>query len=72
MTTYYYMRISTKESTDKQSFARQNKALKRYAEENELTYNDRYVYKDDTTGSTFNRVQWIELENNVRDRKSVV
>lgn len=72
MTTYYYMRISTKESTDKQSFARQNKALKRYAEENELTYNDRYVYKDDTTGSTFNRVQWIELENNVREGDTIV
>lgn len=72
MTTYYYMRISTKESTDKQSFARQNKALKRYAEEHNLTYNDRYVYKDDTTGSTFNRTQWIELENNVRQGDTII
>ena len=39
MTTYYYMRISTKEASDKQSYTRQDKALKRYAEENKLTYN---------------------------------
>lgn len=72
MTTYYYMRISTKESTDKQSFTRQDKALKRYAEENNLIYNDRYVYKDDTTGSTFNRTQWLELEKNVREGDTIV
>lgn len=72
MTTYYYMRISTRESTDKQSFTRQNKALKRYAQENNLIYNDRYVYKDDTTGSTFNRTQWLELEKNVREGDTIV
>jgi DNA invertase Pin-like site-specific DNA recombinase len=72
MTTYYYMRISTKEASDKQSYTRQDKALKRYAEENKLTYNERYVYKDDTTGSTFNRVQWKELESNLKEGDTIV
>ena len=72
MTTYYYMRISTKEASDKQSYTRQDKALKRYAEENKLTYNERYVYKDDTTGSTFNRVQWKELESNLKEGHTIV
>ena len=35
--TYFYMRISTKESADKQSFQRQKKSLERYANENELS-----------------------------------
>lgn len=72
MTTYYYMRISTKEASDKQSYTRQDKALKRYAEENKLTYNERYVYKDDTTGSTFNRAQWKELESNLKEGDTIV
>ena len=37
--TYFYMRISTKESSDKQSFQRQYKALEKYANENNLRFN---------------------------------
>lgn len=55
MATYFYMRISTKEVSDKQSFARQNKALEKYAIDNGLDYNNRTVYRDDISGSTFNR-----------------
>lgn len=72
MTTYYYMRISTREEADKQSFTRQDKALKRYAEENGLKYNDRYIYKDDVTGSTFSRTEWRELEGNLREGDTIV
>ena len=72
MTTYYYERISTKESTDKQSYTRQDKALQKYAEENNLNYSPRYIYKDDTTGSTFNRTEWRELESNLRSGDTIV
>ena len=72
MTTYYYQRISTKSESDKQSFTRQDKALKRYAEENGLTYNERYIYKDDVTGSTFNRKEWLELEKNIRKGDTII
>ncbi|WP_455544274.1 recombinase family protein [Intestinibacter sp.] len=72
MATYYYMRISTKEKEDKQSYSRQNKALENYAKENELKYNDRYIYKDDVTGSTFNRTNWIELEENLKEGDTIV
>lgn len=72
MTTYYYMRISTREESNKQSYTRQDKALKRYAEENKLNYNDRYIYKDDVTGSTFSRTEWRELESNLREGDTIV
>ena len=39
--TYFYMRISTKESADKQSFQRQNKALEKYAIDNNLSKQDK-------------------------------
>lgn len=72
MTVYYYQRISTKESNDKQSFARQDKSLKAYAQANDLTYSERYVYKDDMTGSTFNRKEWLELEGNLKKGDTIV
>ena len=72
MTVYFYQRISTKESSDKQSFQRQDKSLERYAKTNELTYSERYIYKDDVSGSTFNRPQWLELEGNLKPFDTIV
>ena len=72
MTTYFYQRISTKETSDKQSFRRQDKSLKRYAEDKKLSYNERYIYKDDMSGSTFNRPQWLELEGNLKKGDTIV
>jgi len=72
MTTYFYQRISTKESSDKQSFKRQDKSLERYAKEKKLSYNERYIYKDDMSGSTFNRPQWLELEGNLKKGDTIV
>lgn len=72
MTVYFYQRISTKESSDKQSFQRQDKSLERYAKTNELTYSERYVYKDDVSGSTFNRPQWLELEGNLKPFDKII
>ncbi len=72
MATYFYMRISTKEKNDKQSFTRQNRALEKYAEENNLKYNDRYIFKDDVTGSTFNRSDWRELESIIREGDTII
>ena len=70
--TYFYMRISTKESNDKQSFNRQEKSLKVYAESNNIKYSDRYIYKDDISGATFNRSEWKELESNLNEGDTVV
>ena len=70
--TYFYMRISTKESNDKQSFNRQDKSLKAYAEVNNIKYTDRYIYKDDISGSTFDRAEWKELEGNLKIGDTVV
>ena len=70
--TVYYQRISTKESSDKQSFQRQDKSLKAYAEQNGLTYSDRYIYKDDVSGSTFERPEWKELESQLHEGDTVV
>lgn len=62
MAIYYYLRISTKERNDKQSFKRQEKSLKDYAKINDLKYTERNVFKDDVSGATFDRVEWLELE----------
>ena len=70
--TYFYMRISTKESTDKQSFNRQYKSLETYAKDNNIKFSDRYIYKDDTTGATFEREEWLELESNLKPGDTIV
>lgn len=70
--TYFYMRISTKESSDKQSFQRQSKALETYANNNGLKYNARTVFKDDTTGATFNREDWNALESILKSGDTIV
>lgn len=72
MATYFYMRISTKESTDKQSFQRQYKALETYAKNNNLKFDNRTIYKDDVTGSTFNREDWKSLEDIVQQGDTIV
>ena len=69
---YFYMRISTKENTDKQSYNRQYKSLCAYAKDNNLRFSDRYIYRDDITGSTFNRTEWNELESNLKAGDTIV
>lgn len=66
METYFYERISTSEERELQSFQRQTKSLQKYAEEHDLKMTARNTYKDDVSGSTFNRPEWIELEEKVR------
>jgi Site-specific recombinases, DNA invertase Pin homologs len=64
------MRISTKETSDKQSFNRQEKSLQAYANSNSIEY--LLQFKDDTTGSTFNRTQWKKLESILHEGDTVV
>ena len=72
MANYFYMRISTKESSDKQSFQRQYKALEKYASENNLAFNNRTIYKDDISGSTFDRDDWNALEQILQPGDTIV
>ena len=72
MTTYFYMRISTKESTDKQSYDRQRKALETYAKNNNLKFDNRTVYKDDVTGATFNRPDWLALSGTGKEENGKI
>jgi len=67
---YNYQRISTKESTDKQSFNRQEKSLEAYANSNNIEY--LLSFKDDCTGSTFNRPSWLKLEKLVQKGDTIV
>lgn len=68
--TYSYMRISTKENTDKQSFNRQAKSLKAYAEANKVEY--LLEFKDDKSGSTFDRQGWKKLESILHEGDTIV
>lgn len=70
--TYFYMRISTREESDKQSFKRQDKALNKYAQDNKLKYDNRTVFRDDISGSTFNRADWNALEDILREGDTIV
>ena len=72
MANYFYMRISTKETSDKQSFQRQYKALEKYASENNLRFNERTIFKDDVSGATFERQDWKELEENLNKGDTIV
>lgn len=67
---YSYMRISTKESSDKQSFSRQEKSLKVYAESNNIEY--LLSFKDDVTGTTFDRTEWNKLEKILKSGDTIV
>ena len=72
MATYFYQRISTKESADKQSFQRQDKSLKAYAKNNNLLYNTRTVFSDDITGATFERPDWKALEGILKEGDTII
>lgn len=67
---FSYSRISTKESDDKQSYARQIKGLKNYAEENNIEY--LREFKDDCSGKSFDREEWIKLEKAVHKGDTIV
>ena len=69
---YYYARISTKESTDKQSFQRQTKAFEKYAKDNNIEFDTRELFKDDITGSTFDRPDWNKLEGKLHEGDTIV
>ena len=72
MSTYFYMRISTKEETYRQSFQRQDKALERYAKDHKIAYNNRTVFKDDVSGASFNRPDWEALEKILQEGDTIV
>lgn len=67
MRTYYYLRISTKEKKELQSFTSQENALKKYASENKLEYDEKVVYKEDMSGKSFDRPQWKKLEKTIKE-----
>ncbi len=67
---FSYKRISTKEKLDKQSYNRQEKSLKAYAEHNNIQY--LLEFKDDASGSSFERTDWVKLEKILREDDSIV
>lgn len=67
---YGYMRISTKEENDRQSFNRQKRGLETYAENNDFNY--LLTFKDDCSGSTFDRPEWNKLERLLKNGDTIV
>lgn len=73
MAKYFYMRISTTEKRDLQSFARQEKALEKYAEENNLEFDNHSIYKDDKSGKNFtDRTEWNKLERSLHEGDTII
>ena len=69
---FVYMRISTKEEREKQRFSRQEKSVLRYCKEHNIEISGRRIYKDDESGKSFNRKEWQELENDIRNGDTII
>lgn len=61
--TYYYMRLDKDKKNDKRSLNKQNKALESYAKNNNIKFNDDFIFIDYCSGENFNREAWNELKN---------
>ena len=72
MSNYFnYQRISTKEERGLQKYNRQEKALQKYAEENQIEYIAEF--KEDESGKNFeNRKEWNKLEKLVKSGDTIV
>lgn len=68
--TFSYMRISTKEERGLQKYNRQEKALRKYAEENGIEY--LIEFKEDASGKDFNRKEWKKLEQLATEGTTIV
>lgn len=67
---YCYMRISTKEERAMQKFSRQEKSLETYAKACDIEY--LLGFKDDASGKSFARPEWIKLEKLVQAGDTIV
>lgn len=67
---YSYMRISTVEERGLQKYSRQEKALQKYAENYGIEYWKEF--KDDSSGGSFDRPEWMKLESGVDDGDTIV
>ena len=73
MATYFYMRISTQEDRGIQKFSRQESALRKYAEDYKLQFDEHNIYREDRSGKNFeDRQEWSNLENNLHPRDTIV
>ena len=73
-TVYAYQRISTAEEHGKQKFARQDKALHRYCQEQKIEFDyDHDIYRDDRSGKTFEgRSGWRALDRRVVSGDTII
>ena len=68
---FAYMRISTKEDREMQKFSRQEVAIDRYAEENNLTIT--LKLKEDKSGKTFaGRTEWERMESLLHEGDTII
>ncbi len=71
MNYFAYERISSQEERNKQKYARQEKALTKYAESNNIEYT--LVFKEDISGKNFeDRKQWQKLESLLKPGDTIV
>lgn len=73
MATYFYMRISTQEERRLQKFSRQESALRKYAEANNIQFDTHNIYMEDRSGKNFEeREEWKKLEANLHTGDTVI
>ena len=69
---FSYQRISTKEERGLQRFTRQEQAISRWCRENGVEIPERRVYRDDSSGKSFDRPAWRELMGDVAEGDTIV
>lgn len=67
---FAYERISTKEERGKQRFTRQDAAIERYEKEHNVSVLMRF--KDDASGKSFERPEWVKLESLLQNGDTVI
>lgn len=65
-----YMRISTREERELQTYNRQISALNKYANNNNIEYT--IIFKESISGKNFNRPEWKKLESIIQTGDTIV
>lgn len=65
-----YMRISTREERELQTYNRQISALNKYANNNNIEYT--IIFKESISGKNFNRPEWKKLESIIKTGDTIV
>ena len=77
MAVYFYLRVCSKDVNDEKKYYRQEQVLRKFAEENNLTFETEdekrsNVFKDNCPGNYFGRDEWDKMRYGLREGDTVI